>query len=73
MHETTEEKVVITGADSLGSIETAHRLVGVVLTSLFLCGWEPAIASAQDAVTPILNRGDGAWTSTVVAEGLDYP
>lgn len=33
----------------------------------------PGLAAAQDAATPIQDRGDGAWTSTLVAEGLDYP
>lgn len=28
---------------------------------------------AQDASTPILDRGEGAWSSSVLADGLDYP
>ncbi|WP_371929598.1 sorbosone dehydrogenase family protein [Phyllobacterium sp. 21LDTY02-6] len=33
----------------------------------------PGSSMAQDASTPILNHSESAWTSSVLADGLDYP
>ncbi|TIL58628.1 MAG: sorbosone dehydrogenase family protein [Mesorhizobium sp.] len=42
--------------------------------SILLAGsCAPGSSMAQDASTPILDRGEGVWTSSVVADGLDYP
>lgn len=60
-----------TGSDRC-SVKTRRR-AGAASFFLTLMLAVPESSSAQEAVTPILDRGDGAWTVTVVADGLDYP
>jgi glucose/arabinose dehydrogenase len=71
--ENTPKKFIDTSMASDGTARKTCRFIGMALISLALSNSAPMIAEAQDAATPILGRSESAWTSTVVAEGLDYP
>lgn len=49
-----------------------NLIAGTTLMLLAATSLMPQAVFAQEA-TPILSRGEGAWTSRVVADGLDYP
>ncbi|WP_245427211.1 hypothetical protein [Pleomorphomonas carboxyditropha] len=51
----------------------SHLRMGATLSLLAVLIAVPAASLAQDTLTPILDRGEGTWTATVIADGLDYP
>lgn len=59
--------------DILENAKGGRRPMGAILWMMVFVFAVPASSSAQDTATPILDHGEGSWTSTVIAEGLDYP